>query len=72
MVLSSEVLSIEKQLSVGNRFCSHPCKYYTKEKYNSDGKQIGTPYDKPNESFLKCSRVPQHCGAEFAIIQRRK
>lgn len=62
---------IFKQISTGNRFCSHPSKIESKQKYNSDGKQIGLPWDKPNKNFLSCSRPDSQCGAEFFIIQRR-
>lgn len=64
-MMSLQLFSLDNQVSTGNQFCSHPSKFYSKEKYNNRGMQIGKPYDNENKNHSRCSK----CGAEFARIQ---
>ena len=45
----------------GNIFCSHPTVFPTKEKYNTQGQQIGVPSDSGNDTFSICIK----CHGEF-------
>lgn len=66
----NQVEFIIKEVNSGNIFCSHSSKYFTKERYNAQGKQTGRPTDIPSITFLKCNRIG--CSAEFDIVQENR
>lgn len=63
---TSDFGNISKPTHVSNVYCSHSTQFYSKQKYNSEGKQIGEPTDEKNFYFLTCI----HCNSEFQYIQR--
>ena len=60
--------SFSKPTHISNIYCSHSTKFYSKQKYNSNGKQIELPTDEENFYFLTCI----HCNSEFQYIQRNE